>query len=366
MRLLAFLAAAGAVLSTVNGQTIADLIKANPNMTEIAKLIPANPAWSQPGPNKTLFAPTDAAVRAAYPGGIATAPAPQLINPTTYKRYDVVSDTAGTISAVYDNYQEPPAVEVHLRTGTNEAIGRAGDVTSNAGGVLVGLDGILNPNLSPVATANTTTQTTISLWAMTVQQAGIATYVNSLKESTFYVPTNAAITEVASTLATLSQNQIAAILLYHIIPQRVNSVDLPSDNNVTTVLGAPYSIRLRYGGEGTSTINDATLGIPGDIETTGGPIQIINKVLLPNGGVPPTAIQLPAGVFAAASTTAAASSSATSAASRTAAATTGAASATTASAASSTSPAAAKPGAASRVIAGSSLLGLIAAAALAL
>ncbi|KAJ3342834.1 hypothetical protein HDU93_000964 [Gonapodya sp. JEL0774] len=375
MRYLTLLAAAGALFSSVNAQTIADLIKANPNMTEIAKLIPSNPDWSVAAVNKTLFAPTDAAVRAAYPGGITTAPAPQgflylatkRIDPTTYKRYDVIQDAAGAISAVYDNYVEPPQVEVHLRTGTNEVVGMLGDVSSNTGGVLVGLNGVLAANLPPFETANTTTQTTIGGWASAIQAVGLSTYFATLKEHTFYVPTDTAFSSVLTTLSTLTPNQIAAILLYHVVPVRVNSVDLPTDNNITTLLGSPYSIRLRYGGEGTSTINDATLGIPGDIETTAGPIQIINKVLLPNGSIPPANIQLPAGVLAAAATTTTtsrtvAATSATSA-STARAATSSAAASTTAAApsAASTGTGTAKAGSAGKVVVGTSIVGIIAA-----
>jgi uncharacterized surface protein with fasciclin (FAS1) repeats len=119
-----------------------------------------------------------------------------------------------------------------------------------------------------------------------VQAAGLGDTLAGEGPYTVFAPTDDAFAAVpAGTLAKLlkpaNQDQLAAILTYHVVPGEVMAADvMPGD--VTTVNGADFTISVEDGdvlitdGQGNQAMVTQT-----DIAATNGVIHVIDAVLLP-------------------------------------------------------------------------------------
>ena len=95
---------------------------------------------------------------------------------------------------------------------------------------------------------------------------------------TVFAPTNDAFAALPNgTLASLNQQQLIAILTYHVVPGKVMSTDLSDGQEAATVQGDVVTITIA---DGTVKVNDATVSIP-DIEATNGVVHVIDTVLIP-------------------------------------------------------------------------------------
>ena len=119
-----------------------------------------------------------------------------------------------------------------------------------------------------------------------VGEAGLAETLSGDGPFTVFAPTDEAFAALpAGTLDTLlkpaNQDQLAAILTYHVVPAEVMAADI-TPGEVTTVNGATFTVSTDGGsvvitdGEG----NEATVTRT-DIVTSNGVIHVIDSVLLP-------------------------------------------------------------------------------------
>lgn len=99
---------------------------------------------------------------------------------------------------------------------------------------------------------------------------------------TVFAPVNTAFDEISSILATLSTEQVATVLTYHVVgAANVRSTDLNDNMEVTTVNTETFTVNL--GNEVTISDqqgNTATV-ILTDVQATNGVIHVLNKVILP-------------------------------------------------------------------------------------
>ncbi|MEM1151739.1 MAG: fasciclin domain-containing protein [Pseudomonadota bacterium] len=98
---------------------------------------------------------------------------------------------------------------------------------------------------------------------------------------TVFAPTDeafAALPEgtVESLLQPENQDQLVAILTYHVVPGKVMSTDLSDDMTAATVNGAEIMIDLDDG----VMVNTASV-VSADIEASNGVIHVIDSVILP-------------------------------------------------------------------------------------
>jgi uncharacterized surface protein with fasciclin (FAS1) repeats len=115
-----------------------------------------------------------------------------------------------------------------------------------------------------------------------VEAAGLVETLSGEGPFTVFAPTDeafAALPEgtVESLLLPENQDQLVAILTYHVVPGAVMSTDLSDGMTATTVQGGDLTVDLSDGVK----INDANV-VTADIEASNGVIHVIDAVILPS------------------------------------------------------------------------------------
>ncbi len=156
------------------------------------------------------------------------------------------------------------------------------DVTTANGTIHVINDVIMQPtqNIVQIAAANPNFKTLVSL----VTQADLGATLSGPGPFTVFAPTDAAFTELFKTVnpATLTKQQIANILLYHVVPGRVFSADLVNNASVQTALSTgKVTVDLSSGAGIKATGGAVSKVTTTDILATNGVIHVIDKVLIP-------------------------------------------------------------------------------------
>jgi uncharacterized surface protein with fasciclin (FAS1) repeats len=193
-----------------------------------------------------------------------------------------------------------------IKTGQTE-VGTAGGpkmyITKNANGVFINgntkvistdvaasngvihvLDNVLSvPSASiyDLATADKDKRFTTLL--SLIDKVGLtATLKDAAGAYTVFAPTNAAFTELFATVnpATLTNDQIKTILLYHVVGGRVFSPDL-ANGDVTMLGGGKTTIDLTNGVTVKGTNSAASKVVVPNLLATNGVIHAIDKVLVP-------------------------------------------------------------------------------------
>ena len=115
-----------------------------------------------------------------------------------------------------------------------------------------------------------------------LQAAGLVETLQGEGPFTVFAPTDAAFAAlpegtVESLLQPENQDQLVAVLTYHVVPGRVTAAQAATLDQATTVQGSAINIRT----EGSTVfINDARVTTP-NVEATNGIIHVIDEVLLP-------------------------------------------------------------------------------------
>lgn len=99
---------------------------------------------------------------------------------------------------------------------------------------------------------------------------------------TVFAPKNAAFAEIADVVATLTPEQVASVLTYHVVSGNVASTALTDNMSVTTVNGQIVSVSLSDGAKLIDASGNESVISFTDVQTTNGIIHVIEKVLIPN------------------------------------------------------------------------------------
>jgi uncharacterized surface protein with fasciclin (FAS1) repeats len=113
-----------------------------------------------------------------------------------------------------------------------------------------------------------------------VKAAGLVDALKGPGPYTVFAPTDAAFAKLgAATLNSLLANpdQLKSILLYHVVPGKVYSFQVPFGGSAATLNGAPVQFTLK---NGQPYVNNARI-VTTDIQTTNGVIHVIDTVILP-------------------------------------------------------------------------------------
>ncbi|KAI8923100.1 FAS1 domain-containing protein [Entophlyctis helioformis] len=269
-------------------QTIADLVRANPQLTRAAAAISANPQWAAAGPY-TLLVPTDGALGNA--AGLGSFLANAAIDHRT-TGYAYAIDTTGTHRLIFDNYTPGnPNPEIHVRFGTGEVRTTSQQQASN--GWLYTLNGPIPPESRALATLEAIGATS---FVSAVRSAGLATYVDGIRGFTILAPDNDAFTAARATIAALTPDQVRAVLLYHIIPTEILvSTQLGPRSLTTSLTGATIPMTLGTDpkeGHTVITLNGQGRITLADSFAVGGNVHLLNTVLVP-ANLPSGAVAIP-------------------------------------------------------------------------
>jgi uncharacterized surface protein with fasciclin (FAS1) repeats len=252
----------------------------------------------------TVFAPNDAAfAKAGFANAdAASAASKDALTPIltthvlsgTVKAADVKSGTAKTVNKDNDIYLSKNADGVFIN-GNIKVI--ATDVTASNGVIHVIDNVIIPPTVSIVGIATSAAnKANFTELVELVTAAGLGATLDGASASGFtvFAPTNAAFTELYKTVpkATLllpaNKALLTRVLLYHVVPNRVFSTDLPNvgATEVATVgAGTNAGDKLTFdlaGGAKVKGIGSGNSNITAvNLLATNGVVHVIDKVLLP-------------------------------------------------------------------------------------
>jgi uncharacterized surface protein with fasciclin (FAS1) repeats len=111
-----------------------------------------------------------------------------------------------------------------------------------------------------------------------VKAAGLVDVLKSPGPFTVFAPNDAAFAKLPpGTVQTLVQNppQLARILTFHVVADRLKQADLADVTSLTSIEGSPIAINMSKGFE----VKNATV-IAADIEADNGVIHVIDNVIL--------------------------------------------------------------------------------------
>jgi uncharacterized surface protein with fasciclin (FAS1) repeats len=123
-----------------------------------------------------------------------------------------------------------------------------------------------------------------------VEAAGLAETLNGDGPFTVFAPVNDAFAALpAGTLDTLllpeNEDQLTAVLTYHVVPMEAMSDDLSDGMTITTVQGQPLTVGVSDTGVTlTDASGNAVSVVQADIEAGNGVVHVIDEVLLPAAG----------------------------------------------------------------------------------
>ncbi|KAI8830807.1 FAS1 domain-containing protein [Chytriomyces cf. hyalinus JEL632] len=152
------------------------------------------------------------------------------------------------------------------------------------GGVVHFIDQTLTPPLGIVEVAKAAGLTSL---VSAVVQAGLARTIINLKDATVFAPSNEAIAQISSLVNTLSKEQLAQVLLLHVVPnQRLHSTDFATSALLTSSTEARVQVQKDAQGVAVSGPgNDvAARVVTADVLASVGIVMhVVDKVLLPAG-----------------------------------------------------------------------------------
>ncbi|MEZ5076747.1 MAG: fasciclin domain-containing protein [Solirubrobacterales bacterium] len=117
-----------------------------------------------------------------------------------------------------------------------------------------------------------------------VEAVTAAELVETLEEPgpyTVFAPTNAAFEALGGTLETLlepaNQEELAAVLTYHVVPGELTAADLSDGETLETVQGDSLEVKVTDAGV---TVDGAAVTAT-DVEASNGIVHVIDEVLIP-------------------------------------------------------------------------------------
>jgi uncharacterized surface protein with fasciclin (FAS1) repeats len=250
--------------------------------------------------NITVFAPTDAAFRAAGYTNLDAIPAAQLASILQY--HVLPTRIASSAINIGDNNPQATLLTTNgtlyiTRNSTGVSVNgarvTAADINAS-NGVIHAIDKVLLPPpgnlLEVIGALNLTSNNSYSLVVAAAQRAGSA-IVNTLSASagpyTLFVPTNAAFAAAnlgsQAAIDATPVTTLQALLLNHVIGARVFSANLTNgpvpmaSGSASTVAVNGNTFTITGKGNGTSASNITRA----DVVATNGVIHVIDRVLLP-------------------------------------------------------------------------------------
>jgi transforming growth factor-beta-induced protein len=266
------------------------------------------PTLSAAETNVTVFAPTDEAFTALATtlGFASAAEMVQALDAATLGKiltYHVVDGrvsaadlaAAGATSTqptLYSFEGAPATLSIDTAAGvklTDAVLTQATVTTADvpaSNGVVHVIDKVLVPpgvlNLVQMAKLNPGFSSLVGA----VAAQGLAPALEGAGPLTVFAPTDAAFAAIASTVASLTSDQLTTVLTYHVLDSQVLASDIPFGTPVPTL--ATQTITITAGGAGgaMASIADTTATPAGivavDIRASNGVIHVIDKVLIPS------------------------------------------------------------------------------------
>lgn len=227
----------------------------------------------------TVFAPTDNALQGVDLSGFSNEELTEILS------YHVIgANIASTDLSAEQTVESLSGDSLFITANGGVSVNDAAAVTSAdieaSNGTIHAIDNILLPDAYQDVVGIVSKRYNLETLEQAVVDAGLASTLQGDGPFTVFAPNNAAFDEVD--LSGLSQQEIADILEYHVIPSEVLSGDLQASQTVTTVNGEELDITVS---NGTVTLTDNSGQmyevVQADLQGTNGVVHIINGVLNP-------------------------------------------------------------------------------------
>lgn len=154
------------------------------------------------------------------------------------------------------------------------------DIDANNGVIHV-VDGVIMP-LDVVGHAAANSNFTELVGALGAASGDLVSVLSGTGPFTVFAPLNSAFDAISDVVATLSADDLAGVLTYHVASGNVLDSDLSDGQVVTTVNGATFTINIANDGV---TITDAGDNVSNiiltNVQGTNGVIHVIDTVILP-------------------------------------------------------------------------------------
>ncbi|MCP9746776.1 fasciclin domain-containing protein [Lacihabitans sp. CS3-21] len=203
------------------------------------------------------------------------------------KAADVKSGSATTLNETNNIYLSVNSTGVYIN-GNIKVISTDLDASN---GVVHVIDNVIVPpskNLVEIAIGNPNFSELVSLVTAADPSVAAALTAASQNGLTVFAPTNAAFTELykttpkASLLSPANKTLLTNVLLYHVVPGRVFSTDLPNvSGEVATASTVKVKFDLSSGAKVVGKSSGASNITLANLLATNGVIHVIDKVLLP-------------------------------------------------------------------------------------
>ncbi len=284
--------------SPVTTNTITDIVLANNDFTLLRAAVQrAGLADALRTGTLTVFAPTDAAFRAAgfadvaainaLPIATLTALLQYHVLPTTVRVADVAAAQNTRVQSLLATNGTLYVTKINNNVSVNGRTVTTADVAADNGVVHV-INGVLIPPAGDVVATVGANPQSFSLLAAAVQRAGagVLTALQSTTAATVFAPTNDAFISAgysASAIAAADPALLTRVLSYHVLPGRLFSTQFTDGVTPATLLGLPCgstccsSVTVTGQGNGT---NAATVVGPNNVSTNA-VIHVIDRLLLP-------------------------------------------------------------------------------------
>ena len=257
--------------------TIAGILLTSPDFSTLAAALVAQDLITPLSTGAyTVFAPTNAAFTAA---GV-TDPAEVAAATLTYH---VLTDSVASTAVVPGFAETLNGASVVLDTDGGVTVDGVAVVVADiraSNGYIHGIGEVLGPpakNLVALAADVPELSTLVAA----LQKTGLDTALVNGGPYTVFAPTNAAFTAAGIVLDSLTEDELRPVLLYHVLPGRLLSSNLPNGDAETLSLGtfnlnnAVFTLTT-----GSGQVLDLTTNTTLNIQATDGVVHIIDEVLI--------------------------------------------------------------------------------------
>ncbi len=245
----------------------------------------------------TVFAPTNAAFEALPDGLVESLTAEELTEIVTYHVTSgkILSTDLGAEQGVTMLNEEQTlvmssaaGVQVNGSANVIQADLEATNGAIHAIDEVLLPSGFREPNLVDVALADA--EGRFTTLASLVEDLGLTLRLQFLGPYTTFAPTNQAFENLDVDVSSLTEEELAGILTYHVSTENapVMSSDLGPQQTVST-LALEEPVYVTAGDDGVAVNRTANV-IQADVEASNGVIHVIDEVLLPNAATPVTGV----------------------------------------------------------------------------
>ena len=239
----------------------------------------------------TVFAPTDAAFN-ALGVDLNTLTDAQLTDILLYHVVgsEIASSAIGEgqtyVSSASTSAPNGGALSLLVeKAGTGVTINNAAEVVSAdiqaSNGVIHVIDQVLLP-LDVVGHASANSNFTSLVGALAAAPGDLVSVLSGDGPFTVFAPLNSAFEAIADVAATLTGDQLASVLTYHVVSGNVMSTELSNGMTAPTVNGEMIEFNISGGNVSVIDANgNASNVVLTDVQATNGVIHVIDSVILP-------------------------------------------------------------------------------------